>query len=198
MNSFTDENLKNVFAYLLQHPRGWTKKYHLHACWRCVVDEPYTGGCACCKSKTHGLVLQGNNCQECYTGWRLSCVDKSTLRTLRAYHAACACGGCPADLLERREKCDKNLIVAPTGPTYKVGFPSVDHRGIPWTSVPIAPWRYLQLGMLTPCESDCPNVVAEDQSLRRSSIRHPLPDLMHVADLGMLTRLCRNPVQQML
>jgi hypothetical protein len=157
MNSFTDESLKNVFAYLLQHPRGWTKKYHFHCCWRCVADEPYTGGCACCKSNTHGLVAQGNNCKECYTGWMLSCVDKSTLRTLRAYHAACACGGCPAECLEKRLKnCDKNPNLV--APQYKVGFPIVDHRGLPWTRSPIATWRN-QLGMLTPYESDRPDLV---------------------------------------
>ena len=163
MNSFTDESLKNVFAYLLQHPRGWTKKYHLHACWRC--DEPYTGGCACCKSQTHGLVLQGKNCQECYTGWRLSCVDKSTLRTLRAYHAACACGGCPAECLEKgRKRCDKNpSLVAPQYSTFVDEANEVGFRGL-WTRVPIALWR-IELGMLTPHESDCPG----------SSTRYPLP-----------------------
>lgn len=188
MNSFTDESLKNVFAYLLQHPRGWTKKYHLHACWRCVADEPYTGGCACCKSKTHGLVLQGNSCQECYTGWRLSCVDKSTLRTLRAYHAACACGGCPAECLEKgRKRCDKNpSLVAPQYSTFVDEANAVGFLGL-WTRVPIA-LRRIELGMLTPHESDCPG----------SSTRYPLLDLMHVADLGMCTRLGRNPAQQML
>ena len=186
MNSFTDESLKNVFAYLLQHPRGWTKKYHLHACWRC--DEPYTGGCACCKSQTHGLVLQGKNCQECYTGWRLSCVDKSTLRTLQAYHAACACSGCPAECLEKgRKRCDKNpSLVAPQYSTFVDEANAVGFLGL-WTRVPIA-LRRIELGMLTPHESDCPG----------SSTRYPLLDLMHVADLGMCTRLGRNPAQQML
>ena len=161
MNSFTDESLKNVFAYLLQHPRGWTKKYHLHACWRCVADEPYTGGCACCKSKTHGLVAQGNNCKECYTGWMLSCVDKSTLRTLRAYHAACACGGCPAECLEkRRQTCDKNPSLGV--PLFKVGL--VDNCELRWTRSPIAP-RRSQLGMLTPCESDRPDLVRAANAL---------------------------------
>ena len=166
MNSFTDESLKNVFAYLLQHPRGWTKKHHLHVCWRCVADEPYTGGCACCKSKTHGLVAQGNNCQECYTGWRLSCVDKSTLRTLRAYHAACACGGCPAECLEKgRKRCDKNpSLVAPQYSTFVDEANEVGFRGL-WTRVPTALWR-IELGMLTPHESDCPG----------SSTRYPLLD----------------------
>ena len=147
MNSFADESLKNVFAYLLRHPRGWTKKYHLHACWRCVADEPYTGGCACCKSNTHGLVAQGNNCKECYTGWMLSCVDKSTLRTLRAYHAACACGGCPAECLENGRTCDKNRILVP--PQYSTFVDEYYNASLLWSISLIARWR-IDLGMLTP------------------------------------------------
>ena len=138
MNSFADESLKNVFAYLLQHPRGWTKKHHLY--W--------------CKSMDPRIAAEGHNCQLCYRGWTLSKVNKNTLRTLRAYHAACACGKCQAECLENGRTCDKNPSLG--APQYKVCL--VDHCVLRWTRSPIAPWRS-QLGMLTPCESDRPDLV---------------------------------------
>ena len=131
MNSLPDENLKNVFAYLLQHPRGWTKKHHLY--W--------------CKSMDPRIAAEGHNCQLCYRGWTLSKVNKNTLRTLRAYHAACACGKCQAECLENGRTCDKNRILVP--PQYSTFVDEYYNASLLWSISPIARWR-IDLGMLTP------------------------------------------------
>ena len=131
MNSLPDENLKNVFAYLHQHPRGWTKKHYLY--W--------------CKSMDPRIAVEGHNCQLCYRSWTLSKVNKNTLRTLRAYHAACACGKCQAECLENGRTCDKNRILVP--PQYSTFEDEYYNASLLWSISPIARWR-IDLGMLTP------------------------------------------------